>query len=95
MTTKKQLSQFGLFIIMDGSEIRFWISAWKMPYFRNNIQLYVIYNIVLHKINIITTVLESSSPNVIVHMIFNRSQACGKECSSSAISIDLVVARAK
>jgi hypothetical protein len=63
MAAKKYFFGLGSFSIRDGSEIRFWEDKWL-----GNATLHEqypsLYNIIRHKVDTITKVMESSPPNV-------------------------------
>ena len=63
MATKKHFFRFGSFNIKDGSELRFWEDKWLGNTTLRE-QYPTLYNIVHHKSDTITTVMESSPPNV-------------------------------
>jgi hypothetical protein len=68
MATKKLLFPYGLFSIKDGSEIRFredkWLGDAKL-----HEQYPALYNIVRHKSDTLTKVMETSPPNVMFKLL--------------------------
>ena len=63
MATKKHFFRFGSFVIKDGSEIRFWEDKWLGNTTLRE-QYPALYSIVHHKSDTISTVMETSPPNV-------------------------------
>jgi hypothetical protein len=63
MEKKKHFFLFSLFIIKDGSEIRFWEDRWLGNATLRE-QYSSLYNIVRHKSDGVAKVLEYSAPNV-------------------------------
>ena len=80
MATKNFFFQYGSFSIKDGSEIRFWEDKW-LGNATPREQFLALYNIVRHKSDTLTKVMETFPPN----MLFRRSLFGSRQASWNAL----------